>query len=224
MCIYVFGIAPNYPITRQFRWHNSRLGRVLRKFEHDILSESNSSICEQKFLPSVAMFQFGLRHLWKQNNCRSDCELDLPTNTVRRRLRRIRTMLRTRDMQDRRDRSGAPIITFLWLIGFLPSPAASFGPYFTAIPSNNHRHINIKPSRIMLFESIVKGGEFCDFGEEDLQVAGVVIEDLSWRVHKLRLEEENKKRFLKAKPRFLPYEECRKWVQAFSRWNSEKEW
>jgi len=76
----------------------------------------------------------------------------------------------------------------------------------------------------MLFESIVKGGEFCDFGEEDLQVAGVVIEDLSWRVHKLRLEEENKKRFLKAKPRFLPYEECRKWVQAFSRWNSEKEW
>jgi len=66
--------------------------------------------------------------------------------------------------------------------------------------------------------------DFCDFGEDDLQVAGVAIEDLSWRVHKLRLEEENKRRFLKAKPRFLPYNECRKWVQAFGRWKSETEW
>lgn len=63
-----------------------------------------------------------------------------------------------------------------------------------------------------------------DFGEEDLQTAGAVIEDLNWRVDKLRLEEENKKRFLKAKPRFLPYDECRKWVQAFSRWNSKEDW
>jgi hypothetical protein len=68
------------------------------------------------------------------------------------------------------------------------------------------------------------GGDFSDFGEDDLQVAGIVIEDLSWRVHKLRLEEENKKRFLKAKPRFLPYDECRKWVQAFNRWQNEQDW
>eukprot|EP00536_Pseudo-nitzschia_multiseries_P003142 jgi/Psemu1/252376/estExt_Genewise1Plus.C_470005 len=55
--------------------------------------------------------------------------------------------------------------------------------------------------------------------------AGVVLEDLSWRVEKLRLEEANKRRFLKAGPRFLPYEECRKWVQAWGlRWNSEEEW
>jgi len=55
--------------------------------------------------------------------------------------------------------------------------------------------------------------------------AGVVIEDLNWRVEKLRLEEANTRRFLKAGPRFLPYEECRKWVQAWgNRWSSSKEW
>lgn len=72
--------------------------------------------------------------------------------------------------------------------------------------------------------SLGVSSEFSDFGEDDLQAAGVVIEDLSWRVNKLRLEEENKKRFLKAKPRFLPYDECRKWVQAFNRWHTAKEW
>jgi hypothetical protein len=55
--------------------------------------------------------------------------------------------------------------------------------------------------------------------------AGVVIEDLNWRVEKLRLEEANTRRFLKAGPRFLPYNECRKWVQAWGqRWSSSKEW
>jgi len=68
------------------------------------------------------------------------------------------------------------------------------------------------------------GGKVQDFGEEDLQVAGVMLEDLSWRVEKLRLEEENIRRFLKAKARFLPYEECRKWVHAFNRWSTEQEW
>eukprot|EP00538_Stauroneis_constricta_P001961 CAMPEP_0119562204 /NCGR_PEP_ID=MMETSP1352-20130426/19727_1 /TAXON_ID=265584 /ORGANISM="Stauroneis constricta, Strain CCMP1120" /LENGTH=108 /DNA_ID=CAMNT_0007610551 /DNA_START=252 /DNA_END=574 /DNA_ORIENTATION=- len=63
-----------------------------------------------------------------------------------------------------------------------------------------------------------------DFSEEDLPPSGEYIDDLSWRVNKLRLEEENKKRFLRAKPRFLPYEECRKWVQAFGRWKSEEDW
>ena len=63
-----------------------------------------------------------------------------------------------------------------------------------------------------------------DFGEADLPVAGVIIDDLSWRIERLRLEEQNRQRFLKARPRFLPYEECRKWVQAFNRWSSEKEW
>ena len=64
-----------------------------------------------------------------------------------------------------------------------------------------------------------------DFCEEDLQVSGVVLEDLAWRIEKLRLEEANKRRFLKAKPVFLPYKECRKWVQAFGRrWKTAEEW
>ena len=50
------------------------------------------------------------------------------------------------------------------------------------------------------------------------------IPDLSWRVEKLRLEEANTRRFLKSKPRFLPYDECRKWVMAWNRWDSEEEW
>lgn len=48
--------------------------------------------------------------------------------------------------------------------------------------------------------------------------------DLDWRVAKLKLEEANTRRFLKAKPRYLPYVECRKWVKAFGRWKSEDEW
>lgn len=62
-----------------------------------------------------------------------------------------------------------------------------------------------------------------EFGE-DFDTAGIVMEDLAWRVEKLRLEEQNIKRFLKAKPVFLPYEECRKWVQAFGRWRTEEDW
>jgi hypothetical protein len=53
--------------------------------------------------------------------------------------------------------------------------------------------------------------------EEVGEEAGIVFEDLSWRVAKLRLEEANTRRFLKAKPRYLPYDQCRKWVQAWNR-------
>ena len=61
------------------------------------------------------------------------------------------------------------------------------------------------------------------FGEV-LDSGTVILEDLSWRVEKLRLEEQNKKRFLKSSPRFLPYDECRRWVQAFGRWETEEDW
>lgn len=50
------------------------------------------------------------------------------------------------------------------------------------------------------------------------------IPDLSWRVEKMRLEEANTRRFLKAGPRFLPYDECRRWVQAWNRWDSKDDW
>lgn len=62
------------------------------------------------------------------------------------------------------------------------------------------------------------------YGGADLDTPSVVLEDLSWRVEKLRLEEANKKRFLKSRPVFLPYDECRKWVAAWGRWSSEEEW
>ena len=72
---------------------------------------------------------------------------------------------------------------------------------------------------------------FEDEDEEESEVSsgfddntGVVLDDLNWRVAKLKLEEANTRRFLKAKPRYLPYDECRKWVMAWSRWKSEKEW
>jgi hypothetical protein len=55
--------------------------------------------------------------------------------------------------------------------------------------------------------------------------SGVVMEDLEWRLERLRLEEANTRRFLKSKPRFLPYQECQKWVQAWGeRWTSAEEW
>ena len=59
---------------------------------------------------------------------------------------------------------------------------------------------------------------------EDNQEELAVLNDLDWRVEKLRLEEANTRRFLKAGPRFLPYEECRKWVSAWNRWESEEDW
>jgi len=65
--------------------------------------------------------------------------------------------------------------------------------------------------------------EVLNLSEND-DSSAVTLDDLSWRVEKLRLEEANTRRFLKSGPRFLPYEECRKWVQAWNRWDSEKDW
>jgi hypothetical protein len=74
-------------------------------------------------------------------------------------------------------------------------------------------------------EDFVEESSDSDFGEGDVGDSGVTIDDLNWRVQKLRLEEENKRRFLKAKPRFLPYQDCRLWVQAWgSRWTCERDW
>mmetsp|Transcript_7716 Transcript_7716/g.16087 ORF Transcript_7716/g.16087 Transcript_7716/m.16087 type:complete len:217 (-) Transcript_7716:98-748(-) len=61
-------------------------------------------------------------------------------------------------------------------------------------------------------------------GDGDLDAPSEAIDDLAWRVAKLRLEEENTRRFLRAGPRFLPYEECRKWVAAWNRWDTEEDW
>mmetsp|Transcript_23721 Transcript_23721/g.27424 ORF Transcript_23721/g.27424 Transcript_23721/m.27424 type:complete len:129 (-) Transcript_23721:55-441(-) len=63
-----------------------------------------------------------------------------------------------------------------------------------------------------------------DIKEDNDPFCPSTIPGLSWRVEKLRLEEANTRRFLKAGPRFLPYEECRRWVQAWNRWDNEEEW
>ena len=92
----------------------------------------------------------------------------------------------------------------------------------------------IPPRRIKLYYSVLICNPLAmvpaddtyfeeDFKQGDDEVDSV-LEDLNWRVVKLRLEEENTKRFLKSKPRYLPYSECRKWVSAWSRWSSESEW
>lgn len=61
------------------------------------------------------------------------------------------------------------------------------------------------------------------FLEEEVS-STIDFSDLGWRVEKLRLEEANTKRFLRAGPRFLPYSECRKWVKAWNRWETKEDW
>jgi hypothetical protein len=67
-----------------------------------------------------------------------------------------------------------------------------------------------------------------DFGHDFLQnddASSVEIQDLSWRVEKMRLEEQNKQRFLKARPRFLPYPDACNWVQGWGqRWLTAQDW
>lgn len=49
--------------------------------------------------------------------------------------------------------------------------------------------------------------------------------ELQYNINKLRLEQQNTKRFLTAGPRFLPYKHCREWVVAWGgRWQNEKDW
>ena len=75
-------------------------------------------------------------------------------------------------------------------------------------------------------DSLSSSGVFEDFEEENYgDAAGEFISDLAWRVEKLRLEEANKRRFLKARPIFLPYADARKWVQARGkRWLTAQDW
>ena len=57
----------------------------------------------------------------------------------------------------------------------------------------------------------------CWAHEEDWQ-------SLQIRIGRMRLEEENRRIFLKSRPRHLPYEQSRRWVQAQNMWNSKEEW
>lgn len=80
-------------------------------------------------------------------------------------------------------------------------------------------------THIFDYKESESGSEDFWAGDGDLDAPSEAIDDLSWRVEKLRLEEANKRRFLKAGPRFLPYGECRKWVLAWgNRWETEEDW
>lgn len=72
-----------------------------------------------------------------------------------------------------------------------------------------------------LFDDIINDSDTNNSNNAD---QSIWLEDLSWRVMKVKLEEANTRRFLKAKPRFLPYAECRAWVKAWGRWDSERDW
>ena len=97
---------------------------------------------------------------------------------------------------------------------------------FCALPRQQHSYEHHRQSFPRLRELAVDFVENSDFDDEIIgDESGSVIDDLNWRVEKLRLEEENTKRFLKSGPRFLPYEECRNWVQAWGhRWKSKEDW
>jgi hypothetical protein len=49
-------------------------------------------------------------------------------------------------------------------------------------------------------------------------------ESLYVRIARMRLEEENKRRFLKSRPAKLPYAQCKQWVKAQNMWHSKEEW
>ena len=61
-----------------------------------------------------------------------------------------------------------------------------------------------------------------EFDEGDDE--GHIMPDLDWRVAKAKLEEANIQRFLKARARFIPYVECRKWAIATGRFDCEQDW
>ena len=90
----------------------------------------------------------------------------------------------------------------------------------------NHATAAAAQGTVFPVQKMMEGDDFCEdeLGEGDLDTPSVMLDDLNWRVEKLRLEEQNIQRFLKSGPRHLPYEECRKWVQAWNRWDTEDDW
>ncbi len=78
------------------------------------------------------------------------------------------------------------------------------------IEKNKNKSRSVQNDDKDMFESIQKDPE--------------LLPDLAWRVEKMRLEEANTRRFLRSKPRYLPYEEARRWAISWNLWDSEEEW
>lgn len=108
------------------------------------------------------------------------------------------------------------------------STQASLGSYLFAPSSIHAQRQPIMYLKLAQDDDGEEAIEKRDTTDEEIiqnnQEEPIMLEDLNWRVNKMRLEEENKRRFLKSGPRHLPYEECRKWVIAFNRWDNEQEW
>eukprot|EP00554_Chaetoceros_debilis_P011123 CAMPEP_0194109270 /NCGR_PEP_ID=MMETSP0150-20130528/8802_1 /TAXON_ID=122233 /ORGANISM="Chaetoceros debilis, Strain MM31A-1" /LENGTH=117 /DNA_ID=CAMNT_0038798193 /DNA_START=256 /DNA_END=609 /DNA_ORIENTATION=- len=62
-----------------------------------------------------------------------------------------------------------------------------------------------------------------DDDENDVEV-GTKWESLYIRIARMRLEEANTKRFLKAIPAKLPYNECKEWAKRQNMWQSKEDW
>ena len=78
-----------------------------------------------------------------------------------------------------------------WLMFCLAALMPSASTFTTVDTGNCHKAYYYAQSQYSALNSNAEDFSH-DFQEEDLQTAGVVLEDLNWRVEKLRLEEENK--------------------------------
>ena len=68
-----------------------------------------------------------------------------------------------------------------------------------------------------------------DFGcyhdnNNDVTWENDAMESLQIQIERLRLEEQNTRRFLKAKPAKLSYEQCKKWAQHQNMFDTKEEW
>lgn len=90
--------------------------------------------------------------------------------------------------------------------------------------SRTSKALVLKPS--MSTNSNNEGVDYAenkDDDENDVEV-GSKWESLYIRVARMRLEEENTKRFLRAVPAKFPYNECKEWVKKQNMWQSKEDW
>lgn len=74
-------------------------------------------------------------------------------------------------------------------------------------------------------DNIVFYDDFAVLEEEEAKEEDPMLAPLYERIATVQKEIDRTQRMIKSKPRFLPYEECRKWVIAWgNRWVTEGEW
>ena len=109
--------------------------------------------------------------------------------------------------------------------GFL-SPKKNCNYYLT----NDRRYL--QPFHLSMSRNADSGGKHNGRKEDqpqngnsnNMEETEAVWESLYIRVARMRLEEENKKRFLKSRAAKLSYVKCKQWAQAQNMWHSREEW